>query len=82
MNIANLKEIFEIEKIPKDLYSLKGGLPNERFCIEKVNNQWTVYYSERGRKSDLKLFDTEEKACLHLYKRVRECLSVSKKGKV
>ena len=72
MNLLELEAIFEKEKVPKDLYSLKGGLPNESFCIEKVNNQWAVYYSERGRKSDLKPFDTEEKACLHLYKRVRE----------
>lgn len=74
MNIIELKKIFEDENVPRELYSLKGGLPNESYCIEQVNGQWEVYYSERGSKSSLKFFDTEEKACLYLYKSVKRML--------
>lgn len=74
MNIAELKLIFEKEKVPNDLYSLIGGLPNERCCIDQINGRWAVYYSERGSKSDLKFFDTEEEACLHLYEQVKSLL--------
>lgn len=71
MDIEELKEILQNEKIPEDFYSLKGGLPNESYCIEKKGNIWDVYYSERGSKTDLKKFDTEDEACRHLYKRVK-----------
>lgn len=74
MDSIELKKIFERERIPKDLYSLKGGLPNESYCLEKNTDKWEVYYSERGIKSDLKVFDTEEAACKHLYKRVKRML--------
>jgi len=67
MSIGELKVIFESEKVPKDLYSLSGGLPNESYCITQVNERWEVYYSERGIKSSCKLFDTEADACLYLY---------------
>lgn len=67
MNIGELKAVLECEGVPKDLYSLNGGLPNERCCIEQVDGHWEVYYSERGIKSSCKLFDTEEGACLYLY---------------
>ncbi len=62
-------KVFELEEklnklgIPKDTYSiLKGGLPNERLCIVK-EEKWCVYYSEKGRKSGLKKFQTETEAC-------------------
>lgn len=73
MDSKELKKILKRERIPKDLYSLKGGLPNESYCLEKNADKWEVYYSERGIRSDLKVFDTEEEACKHLYKRVKRC---------
>lgn len=54
------------EKIPVDAYSLSGGLPNEKFCVNK-NEYWEVYYSERGIKTQLKKFNTEEEAYDYLY---------------
>ena len=42
MNILELEAILEKEKVPKDLYSLKGGLPNERLCLEEIG----IYNSE------------------------------------
>lgn len=74
MNIIELKQIFEDENIPRELYSLKGGLPNESYCIKQLNEQWEVYYSERGSKSSSRFFDTEDEACLHLYKCVKRML--------
>lgn len=74
MNMKELKETLENEKIPGELYSLKGGFPNESYCINKLNNNWEVYYSERGRKSDVKIFDIEEEACQHFYKRIMQML--------
>ena len=50
-----------------DAYSLHGGLPNEAFCIGMIEGQWEVYYSERGNKSMLKIFQNEEQACQYFY---------------
>lgn len=59
-------------EISGDLYSIMtGGLPNENLCIVK-DGKWQVYYSERGNKSGLKIFETETEACeyfLHKIKR-------------
>lgn len=58
--------------ISSDLYSIMtGGLPNEKLCIVK-EDKWQVYYSERGNRSGLKIFETETEACeyfLHKIKR-------------
>lgn len=74
MNYVELKELLEKEKISNDIYSLKGGLPNERYCIAEKKDNWEVYYSERGVKTDLRTFFTEEEACQHFYKRVKRML--------
>jgi hypothetical protein len=63
MNLYQLELVLQKSKIPKDAYSLKGGLPNEQFCISHENGKWEVYYSERGNKTSLKIFDFEEIAC-------------------
>ena len=56
-------------KVPSNMYSLDGGLPSERHCITKQNgsNNWEVYYSERGNKSSLKIFSSEDEACKYFY---------------
>lgn len=73
MNRNDLHEILRRENIPEDAYSLFGGLPNEKFCINKIEC-WEVYYSEKGIKTQLKKFDTEDKACEYLYNKLRMIL--------
>lgn len=70
-------KVFELEEklnklgIPKDTYSiLKGGLPNERLCIVK-EEEWCVYYSEKGRRSSLKKFQTETEACEYFFEKIK-----------
>lgn len=57
------------------MYSLSGGLQNESYCIEQMKGCWAVYYSERGIRANLELFDTEEDACLYLYECVKRELA-------
>lgn len=68
MTKLDLKKLLEEEKINPTLYSLEGGLPNEAFCLNKNSEFWEVYYSEKGNKSGLKKFDTENEACKYFYK--------------
>jgi len=67
MNKEELRIRLNNEKIPVDRYSLEGGLPYDKICLSKSNDIWEVYYSERGEKFKLKVFDNEESACDYFY---------------
>jgi hypothetical protein len=58
------------EGFPEDSYSLEGGLYNERLCLERKNNRWFVYYSERGLRTNGKDFLMEEIACQYFYEAI------------
>ena len=71
MTIDELEEYLNEIGIKKDLYSImKGGLPNERLCIVK-EDAWQVYYSERGRKSGIKNFNSESEACEYFINKIK-----------
>lgn len=64
MNKKNLELLLQNNKVPKDCYSLNGGFPNEALVLKKSFFHWEVYYSERGKKTELQKFKREEDACL------------------
>ena len=63
MKIDELNKLLLIKNVPKEAYSLAGGLPNEAFCLEKLKEGWHVYYSERGNKNTIGKYLHEEEAC-------------------
>lgn len=67
MNVDTLRSKLQAYEIPAESYSLEGGLPNEAYCIEHTEDQWQVYYSERGQKSHIQQFETENEACKTLF---------------
>jgi len=67
MNKNTLLNELENKLIPKDLYDLSGGLPNEAYCLNQNNGVWEVYYSEKGVKSGLRTFNIESDACDYFY---------------
>lgn len=68
MNKENLKKFLNEKGIDSDLYNLDGkGRVDERFCLENKNDEWYVYYSERGIKTTNKRFLSEEDACDYIY---------------
>lgn len=76
MNIRELEENLNALGIPNDMYSImEGGLPNEKLCIVQEKN-WQVYYSERGCKTGLTVFDTEEEACEYFYNELKPYASI------
>lgn len=54
--------------IDENSFSLDGGLPNEKYCLNYSGTCWEVYYSERGQKTNIKIFATEGEACEYFYK--------------
>lgn len=64
-----LKKTLDREKIDPRYYSLNGlDDPNyyDRLILDNQNNQWLVYYYERGTKDDIRVFPTEEEACRYI----------------
>ncbi|MBR7838952.1 hypothetical protein KDL01_37135 [Actinospica durhamensis] len=51
-------------------YSLDGGLPSERLCLEERPDSWAVYYSERGERTGETLYPTEAEACDAFYAQI------------
>lgn len=66
MNREALRELARREHIRDDSYSFDGGLPSECLVLDVTEGGWIVYYSERGLKSGLVHFDTEDEACSYM----------------
>ena len=67
MTKIELKQKLIKENIPEDIFSLDGGLPNEVYCLGKNGEECEVYYSERGQKTSIEVFQTEDDACNFFY---------------
>lgn len=73
MNINDLQQKIDEMNVPSDSYSiLKGGLPNEQLCIVKNETGWEIYYSERGEKSSINVFDDETSACEYFLEKLKK----------
>jgi hypothetical protein len=57
--------------VPSYSYNLDGkGRDDERLCLGFTNNEWSVYYIERGEKTTNKIFMSEEEACQFIYEQL------------
>ena len=71
MKKSELRDILIEKEIPSMLYNLDGkGRTDERFCLEYINNEWRVYFSERGIKTTNEKFSSEEEACQFIYEKL------------
>ena len=66
MNKITLKTILDENKIRENVYSLNGGITHDTYCIEKQDQDWSVYYTERGKKINERFFKSESDACEYL----------------
>ena len=76
MNIKELESELIKRRVNPLTYSLTGGLPSDALCIEKENNKWNIYYSERGNKDYLQSFTDESEACKFFLDTILEDSSV------
>lgn len=63
MTKVELERKLKDMNIKETMYNLNGGLPNEAYCMEEIGGKWYTYYSERGQRTSLKAFETEQEAC-------------------
>ena len=78
MKVNELSNELKELGVPEFYYSiLTGGLPNERLCIVETDlKKWEVYYSERGEKSNVRIFDLESDACEYFLKKLKKYAKV------
>ena len=72
MTKTNLKLVLDTEHFDPKVYSLEGGIQNDRLCLSSENGIWSVYYTERGVIFDEQRFMSESDACEELLRRLRE----------
>ena len=69
--------------VPDSFYVTDGGLgTGECVGIEPVAGGWSVYYSERGRKSPLEQCADEDAACRALLRHMDRMMRESGRGGV
>jgi hypothetical protein len=68
MNRALLSQRLQDLGIRSGSYSLENTWLDEAYILTSENGKWVVYYSERGLRSGLKQFDSEEEACEFMYR--------------
>ncbi|MBP3458387.1 MAG: hypothetical protein J6K58_04195 [Lachnospiraceae bacterium] len=57
--------------VPDYVYNLtEQGKKDERLCLEKIKDKWSVYYLEKGIKTTNEFFDSEDDACQFLYEQL------------
>ncbi len=74
MNIKELELYFKQNNVPDEYYVIDELGGGEVDGIGKIDGRWASYYSERGKKRDIKYFDTENEACEALIKEVSEII--------
>lgn len=70
MNVKDVDRIIA-DSFPLDFVDFENEYPNEAYCIRKTNNEWNVYYSERGQKTGLTKFTSESDACEYLLNKLK-----------
>ena len=75
MTVGELAALLRRHGVPDYFYVLDGGLgPGECYGIERLDNEWIVYYSERGHKNVLDRAPSEDAACRLILKYVDEVM--------
>ena len=75
MKKHELRKKLENENVPKSLYSLEGGLPSEKLCLDHEDGKWIVYYSERGCRTGIEEFILEDDACRYIYELIKDIIT-------
>ena len=73
MTKEQLRSILQQREFDPVSYSLDEALPSEKYVVfDKGAGRWSVYYSERGRRTGEKVFDNEDAACRYLLQVLEE----------
>jgi len=72
MNSSDLINELQRLGVPSSWYLIGDkGITDDKTVLRLTDNQWSVYYSERGDQFKLKTFETEDDACDELLLRMK-----------
>jgi len=75
VNSHELQNALTALNAPQDSYCL-GCEKDEALCLIENYRRWSVFYSERGHRTEEELFNTEELACAVFLERLRKMLRI------
>lgn len=70
MKSADLPAYLELKGIRCDAYFLNGTGAGEEYCIEHGPKGWSVFYHERGLRTNEQIFDREDEAIAELIRQL------------
>lgn len=76
MHKLELLQLLKDSNVPQDSFYLDDGLPNEALCLDESYKGWSVYYSEKGERTQEVVFVKEDEACRYFLKRIKGMLSI------
>ena len=76
MNKHELEQKLNDLGIDPDSYSLNGECMNETLCLENNYGRWSIFYSERGLRTNEEIFDSEDKACNAFLVRIKKMFGI------
>ena len=87
MIIAELHNSLKELGVSEDKYYLQGlyGSTDDSDKLAliirkgKYAVEYEVYYNEKGEKHSIRIFSTEDEACLYIYKRLKESKEIEDK---
>ena len=70
MDIAEVKRVLAREAVSPAAYRILESPDESTWCLKRQATAWVVFYFERGRRREERLFVDEGEACEHFVKRV------------
>ena len=71
MKNRELRSILSSEGFRESSYSFDEKHPDEALCLSQEDNQWLVFYAERGLRTGKVTFMTEDEACGYFLDKMR-----------
>lgn len=79
MNRFELKEKLDLLGIGEHQYSLNGNLDSDSVILFNSYNEWQVFYlDERGVRNDIRVFESEDAACIYIYELFKDSKSIER----
>ena len=74
MNTEEMVAIFKNNSVPEYYYAVRTLGGGECYGIQCDSGCWSIYYSERGRKTILSSYDNEDSACFGLIDKISKMM--------
>lgn len=76
MNTTDMKFYFKQNGVSDEYYVIDELGGGEVDGVGQIDGRWATYYSERGKKRNIKYFNNEDEACQALIKMVSRRVEV------